>query len=324
MATPSKKLVLIFVGSVFIVIGFAYATFNLTGKETYVATTLEATTTNSALLAKDGDSDGLKDWEEQLWKTDPYNPDTDGDGTGDGQEIKLGRNPVLAGPNDKFDSETIGNKINAETDRDLSDTDKFSRELFVKIIGAGQATAPPTEADFQNFLNNTVRNEINAQKIKTRAAGDFNVDIKETPETIKAYGNAIAAILQKKPPENLEDEIDIVSRADATKDPAELKKLDGNIAAYNRLERALLELAVPQSALPTHIAFTNATASMIWSITGLKYILTDPIKALPGVAGYAENSQNFYASAKAFKVYLDGKNVTFNPGDDGYGFFDAL
>src|SRR3990167_6963602 len=114
MATPSKKLVLIFVGSVFIVIGFAYATFNLTRKETYVATTLEATTTNSALLAKDGDSDGLKDWEEQLWKTDPYNPDTDGDGTGDGQEIKLGRNPVLAGPNDKFDSETIGNKINAE------------------------------------------------------------------------------------------------------------------------------------------------------------------------------------------------------------------
>ena len=53
-------------------------------------------------LDKDTDGDGLKDWEELLWKTDPNKMDTDGDGTPDGEEINLGRNPLKAGPNDKI------------------------------------------------------------------------------------------------------------------------------------------------------------------------------------------------------------------------------
>ena len=134
MATPSKKLVLIFVGSVFIVIGFAYATFNLTRKETYVATTLEATTTNSALLAKDGDSDGLKDWEEQLWKTDPYNPDTDGDGLNDGEEVlQFNSNPLeidtdLDGLSD-YD-EVMETKTNVLVSDSDSDELKDGEEIF--------------------------------------------------------------------------------------------------------------------------------------------------------------------------------------------------
>lgn len=42
----------------------------------------------------DSDNDGLTDWEEEfLYFTDPNNPDTDGDGMFDGEEVRLGRNP---------------------------------------------------------------------------------------------------------------------------------------------------------------------------------------------------------------------------------------
>ena len=45
----------------------------------------------------DTDGDGLGDYEEvHVYKTDPLNPDTDGDGMSDGDEVKAGRNP--AGP----------------------------------------------------------------------------------------------------------------------------------------------------------------------------------------------------------------------------------
>ncbi len=57
----------------------------------------------------DTDYDGLPDWKERLYGSDINNPDTDGDGTNDGAEVRLGRNPVMpntAGrensPNDKF------------------------------------------------------------------------------------------------------------------------------------------------------------------------------------------------------------------------------
>jgi len=51
---------------------------------------------------RDSDNDGLSDWDEELYKTDPHNPDTDGDGTPDGEEIKLGRNPLVRAPGDKL------------------------------------------------------------------------------------------------------------------------------------------------------------------------------------------------------------------------------
>lgn len=45
----------------------------------------------------DTDRDGLSDIDEmRVWKTDPKNPDTDGDGFGDGIEVVRGFNP--AGP----------------------------------------------------------------------------------------------------------------------------------------------------------------------------------------------------------------------------------
>ncbi|MFH0805156.1 MAG: hypothetical protein V1916_03095 [Patescibacteria group bacterium] len=50
---------------------------------------------NSSTL--DTDNDGLTDEQEEIWGTDPKNPDTDGDGFKDGDEIKNGFNPLKAG-----------------------------------------------------------------------------------------------------------------------------------------------------------------------------------------------------------------------------------
>ncbi|MEK7541563.1 MAG: hypothetical protein AAB533_01815, partial [Patescibacteria group bacterium] len=47
-----------------------------------------------AALTRDQDADGLKDWEEGIFRTDPQNPDTDADGTPDGEEIKQNRDPL--------------------------------------------------------------------------------------------------------------------------------------------------------------------------------------------------------------------------------------
>ncbi|MBL7155510.1 MAG: hypothetical protein ISS88_03385 [Candidatus Portnoybacteria bacterium] len=51
---------------------------------------------------KDTDSDGLRDWEEELYKTSPYDPDTDNDGYLDGEEINSGHNPLVKGPGDEI------------------------------------------------------------------------------------------------------------------------------------------------------------------------------------------------------------------------------
>lgn len=51
---------------------------------------------------RDTDEDGLKDWEEAIWKTNTEKFDTDGDGTPDGQEVRAGRDPLKKGPDDRL------------------------------------------------------------------------------------------------------------------------------------------------------------------------------------------------------------------------------
>jgi len=49
---------------------------------------------NSELMKQDSDSDGLNDFLEQSYGTDPNNPDTDGDGYSDGEEVEAGYDPL--------------------------------------------------------------------------------------------------------------------------------------------------------------------------------------------------------------------------------------
>ncbi|MBI5913018.1 hypothetical protein HY839_01090, partial [Candidatus Azambacteria bacterium] len=51
----------------------------------------------------DPDNDGLKNWEEEIYKTDPRNPDTDGDGYLDGEEVASGYDPTIKAPNDALE-----------------------------------------------------------------------------------------------------------------------------------------------------------------------------------------------------------------------------
>ena len=48
-------------------------------------------------LEKDTDQDGLADYVESVYQTDPENPDTDGDGFSDGEELEHGYNPLGEG-----------------------------------------------------------------------------------------------------------------------------------------------------------------------------------------------------------------------------------
>ncbi len=323
MKLPSKKLTS-YVLLIFIVAGLVYFFVYKSDVRTYSAPLSAEKSQESPILVKDADNDGLKDWEEQLWKTDMNIPDTDGDGTTDGQEIKQGRDPLLAGPNDKLDLETVSTKVNTETEGDLTSTDKFSRDLFLKIIAAKKANTPPTEADLTDYLNTSIKQEIEAQTLKEFTEGDITITSAENPEKIRAYGNMLAETLTKKPKKPLEHELVIVDRAQTKNDPAELEKLDPLYDEYKRIESELLAMTVPKSASATHLALVNAVTRLAWSIDGFKYFLTDQIKALPGISAYADNVQEFLTSVRRFNVYFKSENIEFTPEDRGYGFFDKI
>ncbi|KKT19005.1 MAG: Thrombospondin type 3 repeat superfamily protein [Parcubacteria group bacterium GW2011_GWB1_43_8] len=103
---PNKKILFLLFFILLIFVGWFYFSDYKNKQAEYVAykekSPLVVAMDQTSQLDKDSDGDGLKDWEELLWKTDSNKADTDGDGTNDNEEITLNRNPLKAGPNDKI------------------------------------------------------------------------------------------------------------------------------------------------------------------------------------------------------------------------------
>jgi hypothetical protein len=128
----------------------ALSTFTLWGSK---ETTIESQNT-------DTDNDGLKDWEENLYKTDPLNPDTDGDGYLDGEEINSGHNPTVKGPNDKqaFYPLPLGDKYNI-TEKIFADFDAVLKS-YIKQKDA-YARDHPEITSAEEYLAKTSQSTIN-------------------------------------------------------------------------------------------------------------------------------------------------------------------
>ena len=64
----------------------------------------------------DSDGDGLSDWEEEhIWGSDPHDPDTDGDGVDDGEQVLDGRHPTTGQSLKDFFIPYEGNNYNPKS-----------------------------------------------------------------------------------------------------------------------------------------------------------------------------------------------------------------
>lgn len=106
IGTLIREVILIF-GIVVVVAGGVWLFSPKTEQRPTITDSIEKTSPvekQSPPAFLDTDGDGLLDWEEALWGTDPKNKDTDRDGTSDGTEVSMHRDPKKAGPRDSLET----------------------------------------------------------------------------------------------------------------------------------------------------------------------------------------------------------------------------
>lgn len=152
------------------------------GAEIVVDTNIKDTAVNS-----DSDGDGLMNWEETLWDTDPNNPDTDGDGTDDLTEIRSSRNPNVAGPDDEDISpeERILEEIrqNSEVDQN-SLTGQVAINLaenYFNLRGSGELDASLKRDLIEQIINEStieidLEQKYNLKNLTTFSEEDENYE----------------------------------------------------------------------------------------------------------------------------------------------------
>jgi hypothetical protein len=320
-----KKTFLIFLTSVVVVGGIFVLNKHLSNnqeKNSVIVAQRESEKTFESIVEKDSDSDGLKDWEEALWKTDPKNADSDADGTSDGEEVRTSRNPAMHGPDDSLVDHPIRTSDTWTNDKSLTETDKFSRALFTRYMTLKQAGVP-LDAGSQTNIIQSMLNEETGIEAKIYKASDIKTTRDENEASIRRYGNDVGAIILRYSTQT-ENEGVILRHSLETNDPKELQKLDVIISGYKNIFNEMLKMNVPASAQYTHLDLINSMSSLIVSIEGMRKVFTDPVLAMRSVQQYPESAKKMAEAFIGVKNYFLKKNITYLPEESGYAYMNVI
>lgn len=254
-------------------------------------------------LAQDSDQDGLKDWEEGIFRTDKTNPDTDGDGTPDGEEVKQRRDPAKAAPGDTLEIQPIERgEIEKNGLRNL--TEEFTRTFAIGPIGqiiAGQK--PIIDArTIESYTDQLLRiGVLNA----AGAITEKNIKLNPDPSiaAMKAYFAAVNELWQKNFGSlSGTEEIFIMMRALEEENYQSLAKLEAYAAGYQNTITALLSIPAPPPAKEFHLQLLNFLAKILFATERMRNAEQDPLAAIIALQERAQLELQFKQFMDAFKT----------------------
>jgi hypothetical protein len=258
----------------------------------------------------DTDEDGLYDWEEDLWGSDINKPDTDNDGTNDGDEISERRDPTIAGPNDllKDTREELPTELDSEYYKDLvpgSLTDNLSINLAANYLNykqGGQFT-DQNQSDLVGSIVSDV-GEI-AGPVEKYSTLDLLLKI-NSPENYKDYGNSVAEILQNN--------FDYMNSIESKDDSEYAKEIS---SAYKNLTVRLASEKVPSALSEEHTQILNNLYNIALSLDELVSYKQDPVRALVATNKYQKIVQDQPLVLQKIKVFFKENDIIFTSDEPG-------
>lgn len=306
---PSKNIVaLAFIAFAIVVVAFIIKnkTFFAKTNTAELATKEEtAIVPENKLLSedttKDTDNDGLPDWEEALWTTDPKNPDTDGDKTTDGDEKKQDRNPLKPGPNDKNDT-SIDTSLIEESELGSAGeqtlTSELSKTFFTRFMYLKQNEGLDA-INKEALINNISALAENSFVYKKYETKDIKTILGATPEQIKKFALDLATVQTKTI-------VSIVKNQQVIGDNF-IVLAD----IYTNSAKEIILIQTPDEIKNSVVAIANSYSKAGEALRSLK-IDNDPIRATIGIQAYnqARSDQNKLASNLA--SYFSQNAIIFN------------
>lgn len=267
----------------------------------------------------DSDNDGLKDWEEKLWGTDSSNPDTDGDGALDGEELKKGRDPLKKGPDDKlvqFQSLPKEPEPTFTSPKNL--IEELTRQLTIQYFsqkGQGKEPAISAENIVQNVLSQsegrTLKDEFSEK--------DFNKFLSSIGENKRQYLNQLGETLKNNFKEIKGNEFEVLNEALAKEKKEELDKLDPYITAYRKTANDFKNTAIPENTdyINLHLLLINIMRNLEKSVSAMKLSFEDPVQTVFGTEWYFNEAQRWKKFEEDFKILATKDGIKFKPEEGG-------
>ena len=237
------------------------------------------------LINKDTDGDGIPDWEENLWGTDPTKAETVA-GVPDSTTIaKL-----------KAQQDANSGTDASSTNQNITKTDQFSRDLFSTVSSLSEnGTMDQNTADqISSSLASKIQNPV-IRKVYTLA--DIKVTTSVTTATIQKYSNALNSAYPTTQPKYAV--IDILQQITAdpnNPDVSVLSELDPIIQEINNSINAMVKIPTPQTFVTLHLNVLNGFERILENLNDIQLYSTDPVVALGGISQYQTNATALLAN----------------------------
>jgi phage gp29-like protein len=252
------------------------------------------------LINKDTDGDGIPDWQEVLYGLDPAKKETT-PGVPDSTAIdKLKTQQVQQGES------LLGSTGNQSTEN-LTQTEKFSRELFATVAAASQnGTMDQAAIDaLSASLAEKIQNPVIRKVFLT---SDIKIINDDSTQSVNKYNKTMDDIHTKYPIKG--SIINILQKFVADEnnvDMSALAELDPIIKQMENIINEVAKMSVPQSLALLHLDFLNGMERVVENINDIKLFDSDPIVSMGAISQYDKNATLLESAVLKLKNTIEQK-----------------
>lgn len=249
-----------------------------------------------AYAVKDADQDGLPDWQEALYGTDPADPRSIDPSMTDAEAVAQG----LVEPRFSADPDAgaeLSTEVPGVDAAPQTVTDRFGKRFLENYLRMSQG-APMSDEELAAFIEAAVK-ELAEERADRFALSDLSVG-ERGREALLSYAAAMDATLVAKSAERDEKSVydhfaDFVTGVETERSLARIGELAD---AYEASADAVMTLSVPPEVSAQHLDFANAYAALGEVTADMAAMNADPLRGLLGLVAY-DGAWNRFSDALA-------------------------
>ena len=273
-----------------------------------------------AISSKDSDNDGLHDWEESLYGTDPNKTDSLNLGMTDGEAVAKGIIVPKAVANIQSATSTT-----ATADGTL--TSAFAQDFFTLYLAAKQSNGGVDLTDDQtNVLINQALSQLSrtvTSPIILKTAWDIKVS-GTGAEALRAFAIKAEAVIRKNKSDATKSEVEYLQDIVISGDMSASAHLTALSEVYRNSSSGLAALSVPQELMASHLAIVNALMNLSEIDNSFARVEADPLAAMLALQQYQDTERAVERAFTDLAIIYTDANVILQNGTPGASFVNVM
>lgn len=282
-----------------------------------------------AIATKDSDGDGLTDWEESLYGTDPHIIDSKKLGMTDGEAVAKGLivpKAVADIPSETGEAgATVVAGVSAPAKGSL--TDKFAQNFLPLYLDAKQAKGGQsfTEEELADIAKRAVTQLMDA----VAPIGDFKTarDLKVVnggAEQLRLFAASVETIFVANQNDVTKSELFYLQDLMQKSDRSAIEHLASISQAYHQMAQSLSVLSVPEELATDYLNLINAVERIGKITSDFARVESDPLATVLALTQYPESVLALGTAFIHFYEIYSAQGVHLADGEPGASFINVI